>query len=306
MRKFRAKGNVNGRSRELQIVISLVAAQSFAIHKSPFTICVQPCSSVVNENLIVNKTQHGTNSKSPVNARDLSHLRHKALQVCIVFDIPGESSRHGTTIALISSMNANAEWVETKDETKLNDVTERKAIRLWLVDDSDLLREVLAENFAHEKSIESVRQFSSAESAIESLLTDAPPDVILLDRNMRGMSGIEALPAIKHLAPHTRVLIFTTFYDSHAALAAFRAGASGFLLKSYEFKRICDCIADAKEAWPQAWFKTRSAELSENSQPKNCGAIPFAQPGKSREVPVVSLLHQLLGFLRRHTTQLKT
>ena len=198
-------------------------------------------------------------------------------------------------------MNANTELSETKHETKLNDTTRRTSITLWLVDDSDMLREVLAENFAHEKGIVSVRQFSSAEAAIETLLTAAPPDVILLDLNMRGMSGVEALPVIKRIAPGTRVLIFTTFYDSHAALAAFRAGASGFLLKSYDFKRVCDCVADAREAWPYAWFKTRAATDTREDQQTKTSDVVLTKPKHDPEpiAPTVSLFQHILGFFRR-------
>ena len=121
------------------------------------------------------------------------------------------------------------------------------AISLWLVDDNESFREMLAENFELEQNIECARQFPSAEALLETLARETPPDVILLDNSMGGMSGVEAVPLIKTAAPATRVLMLTTFFDASAQSEAMRNGASGFLLKSYDFHRIAASVRKASD-----------------------------------------------------------
>src|SRR5581483_4167564 len=76
------------------------------------------------------------------------------------------------------------------------------------------------------------RQFESAEAVLEALGQDAPPDVILMDVHMGGISGLEAVRPIKAVASSTRVLILTALSDWESKTQALRDGASDFLLKS--------------------------------------------------------------------------
>ncbi len=119
---------------------------------------------------------------------------------------------------------------------------------LWLVDDNNSYREMLAAQFGGISEIHCARQFASAEAVLAALATEPAPDVILSDVQMGGMSGAEAVAPIKRLAPQTRVLLLTTFYDSAAALAAHRAGAESFLLKRYSFGEISEFIQNPREA----------------------------------------------------------
>jgi DNA-binding NarL/FixJ family response regulator len=121
----------------------------------------------------------------------------------------------------------------------------RRPIRVWLVDDDEPTRSLLASLVQGKNEIECSQGFSSAEDALRALEVEIPPDLILLDLQMRGQSGIEALPKIKSAAPATQVLILTTFYDCEAKSRALQAGASGFLLKRYPIGRIVDCIGQA-------------------------------------------------------------
>jgi DNA-binding NarL/FixJ family response regulator len=118
----------------------------------------------------------------------------------------------------------------------------QRAKNLWLVDDSKVYRELLAERFSQENDINCARQFSSAEAVIAALVDESPPDVILLDVNMGGMSGVNAVRPIKSFAPATRVVMLTTFHDLYAESDALRAGACGFLLKVDDFSKILDWV----------------------------------------------------------------
>src|SRR2546425_5085435 len=97
-------------------------------------------------------------------------------------------------------------------------------LRLWLVDDDDEMRGLIAELLGRSDAIECSRQFFSAEAALDELAHELPPDIILLDLNMGGMSGTEAICPIKRLASGTRVFIMTVFYDSIEVSRARKAG----------------------------------------------------------------------------------
>jgi DNA-binding NarL/FixJ family response regulator len=104
--------------------------------------------------------------------------------------------------------------------------------RLWIVDDKHEVRSLFVEALSHERGIFCDREFSSAEALLEALGRDLPPDVVLTDVHMGGMTGVDALRFIPMLAPSVRVLVMTTFYDSIQEAEALRRGASAFLLKS--------------------------------------------------------------------------
>jgi len=121
-----------------------------------------------------------------------------------------------------------------------------RRIRIWLVDDSKNLRELLAGLLAAEEGFDCSRQFPSAEAVLEALSIETPPDVILLDNRMGGMLGVEALRPIKRLAGATRVLMLTSCCDPETKARAFRNGASDFLSKSCDVSEIAGRIRQAQ------------------------------------------------------------
>jgi DNA-binding NarL/FixJ family response regulator len=112
---------------------------------------------------------------------------------------------------------------------------------VWLIDDDDELRNLLGE-LLNSQGLACNNEFDSPEAALRALTTETAPDVVLLDVNMGDANGLEAIEPIKARAPSTHVLMLTTFYDSLSEAKAFEAGASGFLLKSYEPEQIVQAI----------------------------------------------------------------
>ena len=70
-------------------------------------------------------------------------------------------------------------------------------------------------------------------NAVKNIISEHTPDVVLMDIQMPGLSGIEALSIIKALKPKVHVIILTTFDDADNIFSAIRNGASGYLLKSH-------------------------------------------------------------------------
>ena len=125
-------------------------------------------------------------------------------------------------------------------------------LNIWLVDDDVYFRQGMKTLLNQEPGIRCSHDFSSAPLVLAALQLLAPPAVILLDIEMPGMSGIEALPAIKQLAPTTAVLIQTTFFDGERRRAALAAGASDFFVKAKSADKLVAAIRAVKVQPPAA------------------------------------------------------
>ena len=115
-------------------------------------------------------------------------------------------------------------------------------IRVLLVDDEDLIRAGLELILSAEDDLTVVGQAGTGAEAVQ-VAAASRPDVVLLDIRMPGMDGIEAARRILATRPvPPRVIMLTTFDLDEYVLEAFRAGASGFLLKDASRARIVDGI----------------------------------------------------------------
>ena len=115
-------------------------------------------------------------------------------------------------------------------------------VNVWLVEDNDTFRNTVARILNPVPIVECSRNFSNSEDALTALMEGAVPDVILLDVELPGMSGIEAVERIKSISPSTRIIMLTVF-DSHDKIfKAICAGASGYLLKTSSSERIVESI----------------------------------------------------------------
>lgn len=124
------------------------------------------------------------------------------------------------------------------------------AINIMLVEDNPEFREVVAFTLSDAPDIELQSQFSSAELALRSLEAagrNQLPTLILLDLNLPGMSGIEAIPWFKQSAPNAEIIILTQSDSEADVLAAITAGASGYLLKEATLNQIKDGIRSVSD-----------------------------------------------------------
>ena len=114
-------------------------------------------------------------------------------------------------------------------------------ITVLAVDDHPLLRQGIASILESADDIELVGQARDGAEAIDKHRT-LRPDVTLMDIQMPGMSGIDALVAIRDAFPEARVIMLTVYRDESQARRAIKAGAAGYLLKSMVQKELREAI----------------------------------------------------------------
>lgn len=115
------------------------------------------------------------------------------------------------------------------------------AIRILTVDDHPMLREGIAAVLASEQDIVLVAEAANGREAIEQFRTHRP-DVTLMDVQMPEINGIDAIVKIREEFPDARIIVLTTYTGDAQAARAFKAGASGYLLKNMVRKELIDTI----------------------------------------------------------------
>lgn len=118
----------------------------------------------------------------------------------------------------------------------------KSPIKVWLVDDNARFRHFVAGVLGGINGIQCVRHFSSPTELISTLASKAGPDVILLDVQMGNENGVDAVGLIKSLARTTRVLMFTTCFDSGLRERALNDGASDYLIKGGPLEKLIESI----------------------------------------------------------------
>ncbi|HYN74424.1 MAG TPA: response regulator [Candidatus Methanoperedens sp.] len=88
--------------------------------------------------------------------------------------------------------------------------------------------------------------FASAEAALEAL-SERPPDLVLLDLGLPGMSGIEALKIIKKRRPETLVVVITAYEDADRIISAMKSGAYDYIIKPLELQTLEVTVQNALE-----------------------------------------------------------
>ena len=119
-------------------------------------------------------------------------------------------------------------------------------IQLLLVDDHNLFRRGLRALLEQDERFVVCGEAGDVGEALRRL-SEAPPDLILLDNHLPGVHGVNAIPALKDAAPGARVLMLTVSEDEKDMAAALQAGADGYLLKTVESDQLCDAIVKVLE-----------------------------------------------------------
>lgn len=117
-----------------------------------------------------------------------------------------------------------------------------KSIQLAIIEDDMLVQDSLQSFFDAQQHVEVLKPQASVEDFLEQLEESASPDILLLDINLLGMSGIEGIPLLKKALPETDIIMLTTFEDSESIFNALCAGACSYLSKRTPLKKILEAV----------------------------------------------------------------
>jgi two-component system nitrate/nitrite response regulator NarL len=122
--------------------------------------------------------------------------------------------------------------------------TAERPIRILVVDDHTLFRRGLNALLGRDPTLQVVGDAADAGEALRRA-QELQPDLILLDNHLPGVNGVDVLPALREAVAGVRVLMLTVSEDEQDLAAAFRGGASGYLLKTIEGDALVAAIARA-------------------------------------------------------------
>lgn len=118
-----------------------------------------------------------------------------------------------------------------------------REIRVALVEDNGGLRNSLERLFSAADGIALVGMFNDGESAVAGL-AEMSPDVVMVDINLPGISGIEVIRRSKAAMPNVQFLVLTVYDEPSRIFQALAAGANGYLLKRAEPSELLSAIRE--------------------------------------------------------------
>lgn len=116
-------------------------------------------------------------------------------------------------------------------------------ITVSIVDDEKGLRESIASFVNGSPGFQCISAYGTGEAALKGLALDHA-DVVLMDINLGGMSGIECVERLKEQAPDMQILMLTIYEDTDQIFNALSAGASGYLLKRSSPTKLLQAIRE--------------------------------------------------------------
>lgn len=119
--------------------------------------------------------------------------------------------------------------------------TDSRFIRILTVDDHPLLREGIAALVKAETDMSIVAEAEDGAEAIEKFRLHRP-DVTLMDVELPGLNGIEALKQIRSQFPEARIIVLTTYTGDAKVVAALKAGARAYILKRHVHTELLEAI----------------------------------------------------------------
>lgn len=119
-------------------------------------------------------------------------------------------------------------------------------IRVLLVDDHAVVRQGLRSFLELQPDIEVVGEAAGAKAGVEQAARLAP-DVVLMDLLMPDEDGVDAIRALRDVAPRVKVLVLTSYLDDTHVFAAVQAGAAGYLLKDVQPDALADGIRQVSQ-----------------------------------------------------------
>ena len=120
-------------------------------------------------------------------------------------------------------------------------------IEIGIVEDNIKIRNLIQKFLDMQEKMSCKIAVDSVEEMLEHLEKNESPDVLLMDIQLPGMSGIEGISIIKKKYPDIEIIMLTIYHDSHKIFNSLVAGASGYLLKHTSLPEIKESIENLVE-----------------------------------------------------------
>ncbi|MCB1769911.1 MAG: two-component system response regulator NarL [Candidatus Competibacteraceae bacterium] len=159
-----------------------------------------------------------------------------------------------------------------------------EAQTILVIDDHPLMRKGIVQLIAMEHSLRLIGEAGDGQRGLELALQQRP-DLILLDLNMRGLSGLETLKAIKAADLDSRVIILTVSDSEEDVVAALQLGADGYLLKDMEPEDVLHSLKTAAQgqiALGERVAAILADALRHETQPKAMDSVRLTE--REREI----------------------
>jgi DNA-binding NarL/FixJ family response regulator len=163
-------------------------------------------------------------------------------------------------------------------------------LRVLLVDDHDLFRTGLM-NLLVEQGVHVVGEAPDGQKALR-LVRELVPDVVVMDLNMPGMTGVEATREITATSPLTRVVVLTISADNTDVVEAVMAGACGYLLKDSSIQELIAGIraAAAGESLISPQIATKVLQVLRSHNADGGAADAIRAELSDRELEILKLI----------------
>ncbi len=184
-------------------------------------------------------------------------------------------------------------------------------IAVSIVEDMDEIRERLKSVLEESEEFVCMAAYGNAEDALKELPVSVP-DIVLMDINLPGMSGIECIRRVKALCPQILFIMFTIYEDSDQVFEALAAGASGYLLKKTSHDKILPALKELYEGGSPmstqiarkvvAHFQKQAAKESEEEKilsPREKEVLDLLSKGFLYK-EIADQLHISTGTVRQH------
>jgi DNA-binding NarL/FixJ family response regulator len=172
------------------------------------------------------------------------------------------------------------------------------AIAVSIVEDDAQARKILAGWVNRASGFRLAGEWGDAESAVD-LLPEKAPNVVLMDINLPGMSGVEAVKLLKPLLPATQFVMLTVYEDADHIYNALAAGASGYLLKQTPRQELLSAVEDVHRGGSP--MTSNIARKVDQSFRQTAAPVPPGEELSPREQEVLDLLAR--GYLYKEIAE---
>lgn len=166
---------------------------------------------------------------------------------------------------------------------------ESRVITVSIVDDNDGVRNRLQQLIDETPGYRCPYAYANGDAALRGI-PSCPTDVVLMDIQMPGMSGIECVARLKMLRPEQMIIMITVYEDDSNVFPALRAGACGYMLKRSSPEQVLDAIADAANG---------GAPMSSLIARKVVAAFQNPAPPTQKDITLTERENELLGLLAK-------